>query len=144
MNPILQKLASLSPQRKLGLLGVIAVLVWGMQLAPAWGLAGPAGLEGTTYAAILCLLPGWLVVYLTSRYPDAGSPLMALLLGMGLRMAFVLMATVVLIDVRPGWGMREFYAWLLVDYFVFLAVETAMVVPAESGDFMNSKGSIEQ
>lgn len=144
MNSILQQLASLSPQRKLGLLSIIGLLIWGVQLAPAWALGGSEGVEGATCAAILCLLPGWLVVYLTARYPDAGSPLMALLLGMGLRMACVLIGTVVLLDVRPGWGIREFYAWLLVDYFAFLAIETAMVVPAKPDSFVNSQDSHQQ
>ena len=143
MNFFLQQLASLSPQRKLGWMGVIALLVWGVQLAPAYAIAGPQGLEGSAYAAILCLLPGWLVVYLTARYPNAGSPLMAMLLGMGLRMACVLVGIVVLMDVRPGWGMWEFYTWLLCDYFAFLAIETAMVVPVKSDDLVNSQGSPE-
>lgn len=141
MNSILQQFASLSPNRKLGLLGVIAILLLGIQLTPAWALAGLEGIEGAACATFLCLLPGWLVVYITSRYPNAGSPGMALLLGTGLRMVFVLAGTIVLMDARPGWGIREFYAWLLFDYFAFLAIETAMVVPVDSNHEMNSQSS---
>ncbi|MBD3672049.1 MAG: hypothetical protein HUJ26_00870 [Planctomycetaceae bacterium] len=137
MNSVFQKISSLSSGRKVGLLGLVAFLMWGVQLAPAFALAGREGLEGAAYASILCLLPGWLVVHVTSRYPDAGSQAVALLLGTGLRMAFVLVGAVVLTDLRPGWGIREFYLWLLIDYFVFLALETAMVVPSES-DSVNS------
>jgi len=128
----------LTPGRKIGLLTLVAALMWGAQAYFAYTFAGSDGLEGSAYAAFICLLPGWLVVYVTSRYPDAGSQASAVLLGTGLRMAFVLVGAVVLVKTKPGWGLQEFYVWLLIDYLVFLGLETVMLVPTESESYQST------
>ncbi len=114
--------------RKLMLLLCAAAAMWLLMAWPAHRLAGSLGLEGLTYAGLLCLAPGWLVVYVTSRYPEAGSPSSAVLLGTGLRMAFVLIGMVGIRSVRPDLGHNEFQLWLVLYYLAFLAVETVMVV----------------
>ena len=128
----------LTPGRKIGLLTLVAALMWGAQAYFAYRFAGSDGLEGSAYAAFICLLPGWLVVYVTSRYPDAGSQAGAVLLGTGLRMAFVLVGAVVLVKTKPSWGLQEFYVWLLIDYLVFLGLETVMLVPTESKSYQST------
>lgn len=139
MNRTFHNMNEMPPLRKVGLLTLIAALLWGAQSFFAFSLAGADGLEGAAYASFICLLPGWLVVYVTSRYPDAGSQASAVLLGTGLRMAFVLVGAVVLIKTRPEWGLLEFYVWLLIDYLVFLALETLMLVPSESDAYKTSQ-----
>jgi hypothetical protein len=54
-----------------------------------------------------------------------------LLLGMGLRMAAVLGATVVVCLRRPDLGLVEFFVWLILFYLVTLAVETRLLLADE-------------
>lgn len=128
MNRELSGHASQDALRKIAVLSAAAVGLWLVLSGPAYWLGGTAGLEGLTYAALLCLVPGWLVVYVTSRYPEAGTQATAVLLGTGLRMAFVLIGTIMLQGSRPDLGFREFVVWLICFYLAFLGLETAMLV----------------
>jgi hypothetical protein len=114
--------------RKMGWLMLFTVLLWGVMSGPAYWVRGVSALEGLSYAALLCLIPGWVVVYVTSRYPDGGSQAGMVLLGTGLRMAFVLIGMVMLSSRRPDLGLYEFQVWLILFYLAFLVIETAMVV----------------
>jgi hypothetical protein len=115
----------------------LAVLgLWGLLAFPAWWMRGSVGLEGMTYAALLCLVPGWLVVFVNARYPDSRSPAMAILLGLGTRMAFALIGVLSLINLRTDlfWNeqrqmdLMRFVAWLLCYYFCVLFLETLLMV----------------
>ena len=119
---------SLSARAKIGVLLAAAGVMWLLMAGPAYWLRGTLGLEGLTYAGLLCLVPGWLVVYVATRYPDAGSQGNAVLLGTGLRMAFVLIGMLVIRDLRPDLGHYEFQLWLILYYLAFLFVETLLVV----------------
>ena len=114
--------------RKMSLLLSIAAALWLVLAGPAYWLRGTLALEGLSYAVLLCLVPGWLVVYVTTRYPEAGSQATAVLLGTGLRMAFVLIGMVTLKKTRPDLGHYEFQLWVILSYLAFLAVETVMIV----------------
>ncbi len=114
--------------RKMSLLLSIAAALWLVLAGPAYMLRGTLALEGLSYAVLMCLVPGWLVVYVTTRYPEAGSQATAVLLGTGLRMAFVLIGMVMLRDLRPELGHYEFQLWVILSYLAFLAVETVMIV----------------
>ena len=116
--------------------GVLAAAVVGLWLAlalPAWSLAGPAGLEGLTIAALLCAVPGFIVLLVASRFPAGGNEGPIVLGGTALRLVFVLVGTVVIRDSRPQLGMREFVVWLLVFYLSTLLLETLIVVRGSSG-----------
>lgn len=113
---------------KMGWLLLVTMLLWGVMSGPAYWLRGGLALEGLAYAGLFCLIPGWVVVYVTSRYPDAGSQGGMVLLGTGLRMAFVLVGMVMLQSQRPDLGRYEFQLWLIFFYLAFLVIETLMVV----------------
>lgn len=117
-----------SALRQSGWLLLVSVLMWLICSGPAFWLRGAIALEGLTYAGILCLLPGLVVVFVTSRYPDGDSPSTIVLLGTGLRMAFVLIGMVVIRNLRPEMGHYEFQLWLVLYYLAFLFVETLLVV----------------
>jgi hypothetical protein len=112
------------------------ICLWGIMAVPAWWLRGFIGLEGMTYSGLLCLVPGWLVVFVTARYPESGSPAMAILLGLGTRMAFALIGVLTFINLRPEllWNeqhqvdLLRFVVWLLCYYFAFLFMETLLLI----------------
>ncbi|MFO1094913.1 MAG: hypothetical protein U0992_16650 [Planctomycetaceae bacterium] len=104
------------------------VCLWLAAAVPAWLLAGAAGLEGLTYALLLCLAPGVVTLQILKSEDDPHQALKAMLLGFGLRMGVVFAGILVLRLVRPDLGPREFYLWLVVGYLVTLAVETRQVL----------------
>jgi len=114
--------------RRMGLMLLAACGFWVLFAGPAYWLRGTLALEGLTYASLLCLIPGWVVVYVTARYPESGSQATAVLMGTGLRMAFVLVGMVTLKDLRPEFGHYEFQLWLILYYMAFLFLETLMIV----------------
>ena len=118
----------ISAARQTGWLLLVAILMWVVCSGPAYWLRGLLALEGLTYAGIICLVPGLVVVYVISQFPGGGSPATGVLLGTGLRMAFVLVGLVTLQNLRPELGHYEFQLWLIFYYLAFLAVETLIVV----------------
>ena len=105
--------------------------LWLLLAGPAYLVADVDGLEGLTYAGLICLVPGWLLFFIASKSSDAGQQVaMTILGGMGLRMVFVLVGLVVIQSQRPDLGVREFVVWLLVYYLASVALETYVVVAA--------------
>lgn len=102
--------------------------LWCLLLAPAWWLGGWAGLEGLSIAALLCLIPGWLVFLFGSGYGLAGLQVAVVVRGMALRMLFVLGGTLLILTTRRHLGVRDFVVWLLVFYLAALAVETGILL----------------
>jgi hypothetical protein len=101
--------------------------LWLLCAVPAWLIAEESGLEGLTYALLLCLIPGVVTLRL-AKVGDSRQAPFAVLTGMGLRMASVLAGALVLRAVRPDLGPQAFHVWLIVGYLVTLAVETRMLV----------------
>ena len=114
--------------RRMGFMLLVACGMWALFAGPAYMLRGTLALEGLTYATLLCLVPGWVVVYVTARYPECGSQATAVIMGTGLRMAFVLVGMVMLKNMRPEFGHYEFQFWLILSYMAFLFLETLMLV----------------
>ena len=111
------------------MLTAAALGLWLLLAGPAYLVAGVDGLEGLTYAGLLCLVPGWLVFVIAAKSSGAGQQMsMAILGGMGLRMVFVLVGLVVIQSQRPELQFREFVVWLLVFYRATVALETKVVV----------------
>lgn len=115
-----------------GLLSAIAGVVWLACAGPAYWLAGTLGLEGLSYAALLCLAPGWLVFWLASRYGAANSQSIVVLLGTGLRLVFVLVGVLTIRSVRPELQFREFLVWVVVYYLSMLLAETLLLTRPSS------------
>ena len=115
-----------------GFLTAVTATVWLVVTGPAYMLSGVLGLEGASYAAVLCLVPGWLVFLVVDRYFVAHAQVAGVLLGTVLRMLFVLVGLVTIKATRPELGFREFVVWILVFYMATLLTETLMLVKHRS------------
>lgn len=112
-----------------GVLTAVTAALWALLAGPAWLLGGIDGIEGLSYAAGLCLVPGWVVFLLIALYGTAGTQAaMVALGGTALRLVFVLVGVLAIRAVRPHLGFWDFIVWLLVFYMATLFVETLLVV----------------
>lgn len=105
---------------------------WGVLAVPAYLVAGWTAVEGLAYGALLCLLPGVLLNLRTALVGTRQHPFSALLLGMGLRLAVVLMGALVICVNRPDMRGATFLFWLVPLYCVALAIETRQALRVES------------
>ena len=114
----------------------MGMLVFGcLEAAFACGWVGLKGAEGVTYSVALCLVPGWLTIYIGDLLRHRDIAAYAVIAGTVVRMVFVLLGLFAVGLVRPDLGFREFTVWLIVGYMVSLALETWMVLqPSDSGD----------
>lgn len=102
---------------------ILASLVFALLLAwPAWLTAESKGLIGLAAAAVLCTVPGCLVVAFKGLV--SGSQATLVLAAGGLRMFFVLLGSLVAKFVVEGYGLKEFFVWLILFYLFTLALET--------------------
>lgn len=109
-------------------LSAAVVVLWLVLAGPAWWLAGRSGIEGLSYSAVLCLVPGWLVFFLSSRYRVAGTRIQVILIATTVRLLFVAAGTLVVLQVRPELRLREFLVWIIVFYLATLVAETALLL----------------
>lgn len=136
MTPTVSQPSTTNAMRHLKLLTAGAIGIWAVTAGAGWLLRGAIAVEGSTYAGLLCLIPGWLVVYVSDRYPESRSPAAAILMGTGLRLAFALIGTLTFINLRPDLLYNErrevdlwrFVVWLLCYYLAFLFIETLLIV----------------
>lgn len=117
-----------SSLRRSGVLTVCSAALWAVLAGPAYWLSGKLGLEGLTYSALMCWLPGCLLFFAIPFFEFAKNKAYAFLVGSGLRMFVVLVATVVLQEFRADLGLKEFLSWLVAFYSVTLLVETLLIV----------------
>ena len=108
-------------------LTLVMALGWALLALPAWWLTGRRGIEGLSLAAALCLIPGWLVFAIHSKYRTA-APLAALLASTAGRMAAVLFGALAVKALRPDLGMKSFGIWLGAFYVLALATETKLLL----------------
>ena len=78
-----------SPMRRCGVLTASATALWVVLAGPAYWLSGKLGLEGLTYSALLCWLPGCLLFFAIPFFEFAKNKAYAFLVGSGLRMFVV-------------------------------------------------------
>ena len=115
---------------------VVASLLFTLVLAgPAWLVAGNKGLIGLAVAAVLCTLPGCLVVAFKGLVGDSQATL--ILAAGGLRMFFVLLGALGAKFVVSGYGLKEFFVWLILFYMFTLALETKSLLTAKSEPEIN-------
>lgn len=107
------------------LTGVTAGM-WMALSGPAAALAGRKALEGLTYAAVLCLLPGWLTFVMAAGLAASSGrrQVLAVLGGTAVRLLAVLGGGLAVRVWRPHLGFQEFLVWLVVFYLAALVVET--------------------
>jgi hypothetical protein len=108
------------------------VAMWLLMAGPAAWLQGPLGVEGLTWAAGICLLPGLLVVTQVGRLGE-DRPLAAIVIAVGLRLAAAVVAAFVLCLVRPDLRGEAFIVWLVPCYLAALAVETQLLLDGSAG-----------
>lgn len=120
---------------------LVAVMgaVWLVVCGPAWWLAGRAGVEGSLYAALACLVPGLVVVSVVERVAPESRAMVGLVVGLVLRLAVAVAAAVVVASVRDDLRLAEFFGWLVLFYLVALAAETSLVL--SEGASGRSRGS---
>ena len=83
---------------------------------------------GRLFGTVLCLVPGWLTIYVSNLIQGSEIAPYAVLLGTGFRMCFVLAGLLAIGSLRPDLGFREFAVWLVINYLVALALETWIVL----------------
>jgi len=106
---------------------VIAV-GWVLCFWPARMLRGHSGIAWMSLAAICCLVPGWIVVFL-SRLAIFRNDLVAMLVQTLLRIGLVGAVALVVVVWRPEIGVADFFGWLIGFYLLALAAETVLGRP---------------
>jgi hypothetical protein len=106
----------------------------GLAAAVAFGSVGLPGVEGVAYSVLLCLIPGWLTIYVSDFLRQSDLIEYVVLVGTSLRILFVLLGLFVVGELRPDLGFREFVVWLLASYLVSLALETWLVLTPASAE----------
>ena len=103
-----------------------------LEAAIAFGLVGIKGAEGVAYSVLLCLIPGWLTIYVSELLKLHDLAAYVVLVGTGFRMMFVLLGFFVVGMLRPDLGFQEFVVWLIANYLVSLGLETWTVLAPSS------------
>lgn len=96
-------------------------------VGPAAFWQGTRGVEGLSWAILICLLPGLFVVVQLAGL-GVERPLAGLVVGMGLRLAAVVTSAVLLCSLRPDLRGETFIVWLVPSYLAALAVETRLLL----------------
>jgi len=101
-------------------------LGWVVCFWPARLLNGSAGVWWMSIAAFCCLIPGWIVVFLSSLaiFPN---DLAAMLVQMTVRLVIVGGAAVVVKSLRPEFGPGDFTGWLIGFYLLALFFEVYLL-----------------
>lgn len=99
---------------------------WAICFWPARAMNGTDGVWWMSIAAICCLIPGWVVVFLGTLdiFPN---DLGAMLVQTSVRLAIVGGVAVVVKKQRPELGVADFFGWLIGFYLLALAVEVWML-----------------
>jgi hypothetical protein len=92
------------------LLTVVMAVGWVLCFFPARQFSGEAGIWWMSLAAGCCLVPGWIVVFLSGLaiFPN--------------ELSAMLVQTM-----RPDVGAREFFGWLIGFYLLALATEVVLL-----------------
>ena len=109
-------------------LTIVVASGWVLCFWPARILRGHSGVLWMTLAAICCLVPGWIVVFL-SRLAIFRNDLTAMLIQTLLRLGLVGGLALVVVVWRPEIGVIDFYGWLIGFYLLALAAETVLSRP---------------
>ena len=108
--------------RAVAVLTVVLISVWVLCFWPARLLRGSDGVYWMTVAAICCLIPGWIVVFL-SGVAIVRNDLAAMLLQTSVRLFSVAAAALVVRKLWPQLGFVDFFGWLVLFYLLSMAVE---------------------
>ncbi len=115
-------------------LTLVLVLVWVVVTPVAWWIAGSAGLLGSSISSAVTLILGGISIALF-HYFGEGNRVSAVMAVTNLRLFGTLGAALAVQSLRPEWGLKEFYVWLLVNYLTGLAWETYILKSNSQVDF---------
>ena len=109
-------------------LTVVLTIGWAICFWPARLLNPETGVLWMTIAAICCLIPGWVVVFLSGLaiFPNE---LAAMLVQTMVRMSSVAGAAVVVRKLYPHIGVADFFGWLIGFYLLALTIEVTLLLP---------------
>ena len=114
-------------------LAAVVAGLWLILLYPAYRIGKSDAVFGLTVSAILCLIPGWLVFLVASRYRDARTQMPIVAIGGSVfRLVFILLGMMVIQETRADLSFREFVLWLLVFYMATLAAETRLMLKGQA------------
>lgn len=105
------------------LLGLFAILCY-----PAFLTVGMRAVEGLGYATILCLVPGIIVFLISGYLYRETAPVTVMAVSTLVRLMIVGIGTLVILKLRPEFGLTDFLIWLLICYFASLLVETLLII----------------
>lgn len=101
------------------------LVTWLVLSLAAWLIAGVDGLVGSTISSLLALGCGILSIGLFCFISEKNR--IAAVMGIfALRLFLTLAIVLVVKQLFPAWGLKEFYSWLIVVYLVSLAWETRL------------------
>ena len=98
---------------------------WVLCFYPARLLNGSSGVWWMSLAAISCLLPGWVVVFL-SGISSLRNEQAAMMVQTMIRLFTVASLALAVRELRPELGFMDFYSWLVLFYLLALGVEVML------------------
>ena len=103
-------------------LTVAIAIGWAVCFWPARMIDAESGVWWMSIAAVSCLVPGWIVVFLSGLaiFPN---DLAAMMVQSMIRLFSVGSVAVVIRKLQPEFGIRDFFGWLIGFYLLSLAVE---------------------
>lgn len=101
-------------------------LGWVVFFWPARMLRGEAGVWWMSLAAIAVLVPGWIVVFLSS-VAILRNDLSVMLVQTMIRLFSVAGTALAVKKLRPDLGIVDFFGWLIAFYLLALAVEVRLL-----------------
>ena len=99
---------------------------WVVCVFPARMLRGDSGVWWMTIAAICCLIPGWIVVFL-SMVAIVRNEFTAMAIQMLIRLFAVASVALVVRRFRPELGFVDFFGWLVGFYLLALVTEVVVL-----------------
>lgn len=107
-------------------LTIVLAVGWCVCFFPARWLRGESGIWWMTIAAICCLIPGWIVVFL-SMVAIVRDELSAMLIQTMVRLFTVASVALAVRKLRPELGFVDFFGWLVGFYLLALVVEVKLL-----------------
>lgn len=107
-------------------LTIVLAVGWCVCFFPARWLRGESGIWWMTIAAICCLIPGWIVVFL-SMVAIVRDELSAMLIQTMVRLFTVAGVALAVRKLRPELGFVDFFGWLVGFYLLALVVEVKLL-----------------
>ena len=113
-------------------LTVAMAVGWAVCFWPARMLRGESGVWWMTIAAICCLIPGWIVVFL-SMVAIVRNEFTAMAIQMLVRLFMVASVALVVRKFRPELGFVDFFGWLVGFYLLALVTEVVVLRKNSTG-----------